>query len=356
MSSTPHVLVVGAGIVGASAAWHLLRAGARVTVLEADAPGGLATRASFAWINASVGNPYPYFRLRVRAMQEWHTLERELPGLAVRWIGSLYWELPPDERRRFVAEHASWGYDIHAVDRDDILRLEPGLAAPPAVAAYAPTEGCVEPAAAACALLTDVERFGGKVITDTPARSLAMQDGRICGVETGTGRLAADEVVVAAGVGAAPLLATAGVTLPLLHRPGVQITTRPHTTLLNGMIMTPGAAIRQSVDGRVIAVTSIDNGADGPAAALALLEVVQRMFASGEALVLERHVIGYRPMPQDELPVIGRVDAKPGLYVTVTHSGVTLAPVLGRFVAEEILSGRRDGLLAPYGFERFGQG
>jgi len=44
----PHVVIVGAGIIGASIAWHLVRAGARVTVIDAAAPGGIATRNSWA--------------------------------------------------------------------------------------------------------------------------------------------------------------------------------------------------------------------------------------------------------------------------------------------------------------------
>lgn len=78
----PHVLVVGAGIIGASTAWHLARAGARVTVVDSAKPGGISTRNSWAWINASWGNPEPYFRLRRQAIREWHRLEREVPGFA----------------------------------------------------------------------------------------------------------------------------------------------------------------------------------------------------------------------------------------------------------------------------------
>ena len=47
------IIVVGAGIVGASIGWHLTRAGASVTIVDAGQAGGVATPASFAWINAS---------------------------------------------------------------------------------------------------------------------------------------------------------------------------------------------------------------------------------------------------------------------------------------------------------------
>ena len=57
MNDRQHILIVGAGIIGASIAWHLARTSARVTVVEAGKPGGVATRNSRAWINASWGNP-----------------------------------------------------------------------------------------------------------------------------------------------------------------------------------------------------------------------------------------------------------------------------------------------------------
>ena len=146
MAEKPNILVVGAGIIGASIAWHLVRHGARVTVIDAGDPGGIATRNSWAWINASWGNPEPYFRLRVHAMEEWRRLERELPTVRVAWTGSLSWELPVDRLEAFAAQHAAWGYDVRCVDRAEAARIEPHLADPPRLAVHAPLEGAVEPA------------------------------------------------------------------------------------------------------------------------------------------------------------------------------------------------------------------
>ena len=50
---TKRIIVVGAGIVGALIGYHLARSGAKVTIIDASEAGGLATRASWAWINAS---------------------------------------------------------------------------------------------------------------------------------------------------------------------------------------------------------------------------------------------------------------------------------------------------------------
>jgi glycine/D-amino acid oxidase-like deaminating enzyme len=58
-------------------------------------------------------------------------------------------------------------------------------------------------------------------------------------------------------------------------------------------------------------------------------------------------------MPADALPVVGRSAALAGLWFAVMHSGITLAPAVGRFVTEELLHARRDPLIAPYGPARF---
>ncbi len=88
------VLVVGGGIIGASVVWHLTRAGCDVTVLDAGDGGGLATSQSFAWINASWGNPEFYFHFRRRSMAGWKRLKAELPEIPLTWCGGLLWDLP----------------------------------------------------------------------------------------------------------------------------------------------------------------------------------------------------------------------------------------------------------------------
>jgi glycine/D-amino acid oxidase-like deaminating enzyme len=183
----PNILIIGAGIIGASIAWHLVLAGASVTVMDANEPGGVATRNSWAWINASWGNPELYYRLRVRAMDEWRRLEQEVPNLQVAWVGSLLWELPPEQLQRFQIGHSAWGYDIRAVDRAEVRQIEPHLADPPELALHAPAEGVVEPLVATQALLTAAQGFGARVIANITARYLVLRAGRVVGVQTNAG-------------------------------------------------------------------------------------------------------------------------------------------------------------------------
>ncbi|MCB8829735.1 FAD-binding oxidoreductase, partial [Escherichia coli] len=119
MAKQKHVIVVGAGIIGASIAWHLARQGAAVTVV-AEQSGGVATPASFAWINASWGNPEFYFRFRRYAMEGWQRLHDELPGIGVNWCGGISWDLSPDELEAYVTQHGHWGYGVRRIDRQAV--------------------------------------------------------------------------------------------------------------------------------------------------------------------------------------------------------------------------------------------
>lgn len=79
---------------------------------------------------------------------------------------------------------------------------------------------------------------------------------------------------------------------------------------------------------------------------------VQALVSGAERVELDFHTVGYRPTPADGFPAIGRPRSRDGLYAAVTHSGITLAPVIGCFAAREIIDGQRDPLLAPYHLER----
>jgi glycine/D-amino acid oxidase-like deaminating enzyme len=351
------IIVVGAGIIGASIAWHLTRSGASVTIVDSGEAGGVATPASFAWINASWGNPEPYFRLRMRSMAEWRRLARELPGIPLGWVGGLLWDMPADKLEAYAAEHGSWGYRLRRVDRAEAARIEPRLVEPPEFALHVAEEGAVEPASTARMLVADAVRRGARFLRNTEVTALLAEGARVKGIATAHGEFAADEVVVAAGIATAKLAASVGIDVPLDNSPGLLVHSKPTAErYLNGIIIADGLDVRQTAEGRILASSSFagaDPGPDPQGVAEALFAKVQGALAGGERLEFERYTIGYRPMPTDGFPIIGRAGGLAGLYLAVTHSGVTLAPAIGLFATEELLADRQEPLLAPYRLARF---
>jgi len=357
MADRPHVIVVGSGIIGASIAWHLARDGARVTIVEAHEPGGIATRHSWAWINASWGNPEPYFRLRIRAMAEWKRLAADVPAVRPHWVGGLLYDLPHDDLVSYATQHTRWGYGIHEVGAIEAAQIEPALKIPPAFAVHVPEEGALEPAAAAQALLADSIRYGAELHRDRVIR-LDVTAGQVTGIITARGVLDADHVVIAAGTATGTLAMSVGVDVPMSAPPGLLVATKPLPKLLNGLVMAPDMHVRQLADGRLLAGTDFGGanpGDDAEKTAAAVFAGLQIMLKGGDAFSFDRYQIGYRPMPGDGFPIVGAAPGRGGLYLAVTHSGITLAAALGLFAAAEILRGHRDPLLAPFGPERFHQ-
>ena len=351
MSKT--VLVVGAGIVGASVAWHLAKAGCRVTVVDAGEGGGLATAHSFAWINANWGNPEFYFHFRRRSMAGWRRLESEIPGVEVNWCGGLTWDIPAGDFDTFEAEHTRWGYGIRRVDSAEALRIEPGLKAPPEQALFVAEEGMVEPVEAARAMLAAVVAGGGKVMTGTRIASFAIHGSRVTGAATDNGTLIeADETVIAAGTATQGLLETLDVRLKMITSPGlIMYSTVVSERLLNGMVFALQCNVRQTRQGRLIAGSDFagaDPKGEEDRMARELLARIKALVRGTEDLDVGFITVGHRPTPADGFPAIGRTDGIEGLYVTVMHSGVTLAPIVGELVAREITEGFRDPDLAPY--------
>jgi glycine/D-amino acid oxidase-like deaminating enzyme len=354
--SGPRVVVIGAGIIGASIAWHLTAGGADVTIVDASEPGGVATPCSFAWINASWGNPEPYYRLRIRSMSEWRRLVAAVPTIQLSWCGGLCWDQPVDRLKAYAEEHGRWGYGIRTVDHVEAASIEPNLADVPDFALYVAEEGAVEPRPAALALLADAERLGARLVAGAAVAGLEYRNSRVTGVSTDRGTLPADEVVLAAGAGTPAIATMADVHLPLDTPPGLLVHSRPHRRLLNGLVLSPGMHLRQTAEGRIVAgadFSGADPGTDPAETARALFARSRATLRHADGLELDFHTTGYRPTPADGFPAIGRPSGTEGLYIAVMHSGVTLAPIVGQCAAEEILNGREEPLLAPYRVARF---
>jgi glycine/D-amino acid oxidase-like deaminating enzyme len=347
------ILIVGCGIIGASLAYHLAAKGAEVTVLEAsERAGGVATPNTWGWINASWGNPEPYVKLRMRSMSMWRVLST-FRDLNVNWCGGLMWDVPPEDLNAYVMLHSAWGYGARLVDKAEALRLEPNLLSPPELAVHVAEEGVIEPEVAVRGFVNAALAAGAILETAARVQSLVMTNNRVTGVMVEDRTIEADEVVVAAGIESVGLLQTIGLALPLKESAAVVVYTKPVHTMLKGMIISPDMELRQCPDGSLLAAVDFTEGREQDEVAENVLKDVRKLLRLDHDLNVDEVRIGYRPMPIDGFPLVGRMNRIDGLYVAVTHSGITLAPAIGAFGAAEILDGVRHELMALYRPDRW---
>lgn len=348
-----HVAVIGAGIIGAASAYSLARAGHRVTVIDRGLPGGVASSASFGWVNASFFLNEAHFHLRHAAMAAHRALEADLPGFH-DWSGCLWFEAQGEEAMRFAAQLQALGYRVEDLQTPDLRARFPRLVGVDH-AIFLPEEGAIDTPALARALLVAAraEVWSGLEVND-----IRVAEGCVTGVQTAAGPLAVDEVVLAAGVGAPELLSPLGLTLPLLRRPGLMVRTRPVARIATALMSGEMGEIRQLPDGSVLIPTSVGHQGDAsqePTATPGDLarQTLDRLQQALPGMMFETDTVlmANRPVPGDGLPVLSR--ALPGLTVAVMHSGATLAPLAGQAVADIISETPVNPLWQPYDLGRF---
>jgi len=350
-----HVVIVGGGIIGASIAYHVARRGARVTVLEKAAPAAGATANSFAWINAGSKRPRGYYELNRLGMHGWRRLQHELGGdrLVVQWGGTVQWTRDRGAVEAFRAEIAAqqrWGYSSRLVDADTLRRLVPQVEPGPVEAAsFCDEEGTVDPVAATQTLLEAARGHGATVRHPAAVTGFDTDGARVRGVRLGAETIAADAVVLATGVDLPALGRPLGIAVPMKDSPGLLAHTRPHRRLLDRVVIAPGATIKQLPSGTI--VSGVDFGGSpshdtSAATGRRLLEGASRFLPPLGDATLDRVTLGWRVMPADGQPIVGRAAAGANVYLAAMHSGITLAPAIGQLAAIEPLLNRltRRGL------------
>jgi glycine/D-amino acid oxidase-like deaminating enzyme len=363
------MIVVGAGVMGASVAYRLAQAGVEVTVLEAARVGGGTSGISFAWTNAHRKPPKPYYDLNVGGMKA-HAALRDEFGATPWWHGggSLEWE-PESGRaaqRDNVTQLLAWGYTAEWIDRRQVHELEPDIdpaTIGDAPVAWFPDEGWLDPVVYAHAMLSAAcRRHGATVICGARVVDLISTGDRVAGVRLADGTLhEADMVVNCAGRWTNEVVREAGLHLPLAPTVGFLVLTPPVASSLSRVVRTSVIDARPDGAGRLMlhwnptdATLRFDSQlSPSMPQARDMVQRARRLMPSIGDVEPEAVRIAIRPIPGDELSAVGPMPRTSGYYLAVTHSGVTMSPFLGAAVADEIVRGQQRPELADFRPARF---
>jgi len=351
------VIVLGAGIIGASIAYQLQKAGAQVTVLGAGRES--ATQASFGWINASFYLNDDHFRLRADAIAAYRVLSSEL-DISVNWCGCLCFDVSGDAFDAQVADLKVKGYEFNIIDKDQFQTLAPDVGQPPDRCLYFPQEAAAESDQVAAEMLNAAIKLGARVFRGVAATGFIETGDAVTGVTTPVGDFRADHVVSAVGTATQRLMKGAGVHIRMLQRPAVMLRTQPIAQKFQHILVSEIGELRQLPDGALLLPAAIGHQSDDAETVPDITAATDDAFARLQAflpsvdLKLQSATLAYRPVPADDLPVMG--EAKDGLYVACMHSGITLAALAGQLVSQEVLDGPTNATaktLAPYRPDRF---
>lgn len=340
------IIVIGAGVIGLAIAEQLALTDAEVTILDAGAAMGATSSRGLAWVNASNKSPWPYFQLNaegVRAHAEQSTKAQEPWFHQVGTVAAQSYRSGLDSR---LDDHTRWGYQFSEGRLEEFLG-EGGLRESflDEEALLYPQEGWIDTELFKKKSLQNIQEKQGVVHEHTPVVSIEVSENGIH-IETADGTIhVTDAVINAAGTGAPAVAAMVGRNLPMRNRWGViaqvQTVGNPmgHVLMHDLLDIRPGLAGSHFLHSDQVDATLPENPeeADLSSQLNELLERAKQLHSMFDDAVLIDSTVGLRPIPSDGLPVIGPVNSVPGYYEAISHSGLTVAPVLGEILSRMVM-------------------
>jgi 4-methylaminobutanoate oxidase (formaldehyde-forming) len=360
------VVVIGAGALGASAAWHARREGLSVLLLDRGEVGGGATSRAAALLTRARSRP-ALVPLVSRTYQAIAELERELDEpLGLHRTGTLYGAASPARAaalRELVRTAEEAGIEVERVSPSRAKALAPWLEVDALEAcAFVPEDGFLDPYLLASAYARAAATAGAAVRSRVRVTSLLVDGGAVAGVETSAGRVEAGTVVLAAGAWSSAFAWRHGVGLAMAPvRSQYWITERsPLFPLDQPIAVLPDAGayarpalgallfgLRErasySADGRDV-VGDAPAPLPDPGGWDALVEggpAFARLCPALNEVGIARHVAGFSTYTPDGLPLLGPIWELDGLLVATGCCGAGIAASGGAGQAIAALAARR---------------
>jgi sarcosine oxidase subunit beta len=374
MANTADVIVIGAGVQGASLAFHLAQRGVKTLVLEKKfvAAGATGRSSGLVRMHYDVRQDTELAWASFQYFHDWKQMIGGDCGFTRTGFVQLVAPADTDTMRANVAMHQQIGVPVFLIHADDLKRLAPSFATEDVVlAAYEPESGYAIPSDTASALINAARARGARLVQDCAVTGLMMGGSRLCGVETSQGGFSAPVVVNAAGAWAGGINAMAGLDLPFdTWRHDTMFVARPpqvgasHPTVIdfaNEMYFRPegNLTLVGLEDGNPLG-ESPDSDADHakPGFVERGIDRICRRIPLMENGSLHSAHGGYDGITPDQHPMLGAAGPD-GLYLDCGFSGTgfKIAPAVGQCMAELILDGKATTVdLSIYSPQRFAEG
>lgn len=408
------IVVVGAGIVGVSAAIWLQREGNDVILIDRAAPGGGASYGNGGVLASCSIVPVTAPGLLRKApgmlldpdqplFVKWSYLPRLAPWLisylrhckpeetrriaaalapivgdslvehqalsadtgAEKWIVGSDYVFVYKDRQHFAGDAFGWsirrqhGFRWDELEGDDFRAYDPVLAPELGFGVRLPDHGRIaDPGRYVKDLASYFERKGGRLIKGE-VTDVVLDNGSVGGIRIGGETLSCSAAVVAAGAWSAPLARRLGVIVPLESERGYHLELwNPNLMPRSPVMIASGKFVATPMEGRLRLAGIVEfGGLAAPASEAPFRLLLENIRKAMPGLRWDDTTkwMGHRPAPADSIPVIGEVPGAKGAFLAFGHHhiGLTGGPKTGRLLAQ-LISGRQPQLdLAPYAPSRF---
>lgn len=365
-------LVIGAGVLGLVTAWNLQKDGHDVTIVDKVGKYAGASCRSFAWINANHKLPESYYHLNAAGVKAHEKLQEELAeyGTWFHQHGCILSDSTDGATENYASrarESQNFGYPVEFVDRVQLHELEPAIVWPTDTALFFPKDGHLDNFAFGDLIYGLLTEAGIEIlIREVESIRTSFSTAEVAFADGGTSTF--EQVVLAAGADSGPIAERSGLTLPVapLNSPGPRthsllgVTARTEVQLRR-VVISDRINVRPRQDGSMfVQIPSVEHRTEEGESPELLEEIRIVMEKSlkeffGTTISVEEVIFSGRSFPEDGVSIVGYLDDSRRVYSLVTHSGMTLGPLLGRLVANE-LTGVKEELLEEFRPSRFRNG
>ncbi len=409
-----HVVVVGAGIVGISAAIWLQRAGCRVTIVDRIGPaagtsyGNAGVLAAASVVPVTVPGlwkkaPGMLFNPNAPLFMRWSYLPRLIPFLlkymshadtkkvphiadalslllhdcadqhvalakgtdAERYLIEGDYLFCYRDKAAFEADAYGWelrrerGHEFEEMTQERLSEYDPGVGHRFGYAVRCPNHGHItDPGAYVRALAAHVEEQGGTFVT-AEVDDIGFDGGSATTVVTSAGNIDADDIVIATGVWSGPLASKLGVKVPMEAERGYHIEfVNPSIMPKSPIMVATGKFVMTPMEGRLRCAGIVEFGGLTEKRSRAPFELLKRQTMELFPELTYDSIdewMGFRPSTTDSLPLIGAFEKVPNVWSAFGHQHIGLSggPKTGRWIAQLISGQAPNADLSSFAPNRF---
>lgn len=362
LTQAPDIAIIGGGIIGATLAYRLSRAGARATLLDRREIGREASWASAGILSPPAPRYGSRTRLALASYRQYPDLIAEIEELTGRNVGYVRTgeveagtHVDETEFRALYDWRRSNGVAVEWLDRNVIVEREPALHERFELGLLTPEAGSVLLGQLTSALARAAELLGATIREHTPITAITSSGGRATHVQSFDDHMPIGGVVIAAGAWSRALGSSIDFNIPTMPVRGQMMAIAGAPIPLRSVVAAAGGYFVPRADGTVAvgATEEPDSGFDDrvtPAGIAALTRLVEQVAPSLAHGRLIETWAGLRPGTEDGELIIGRVPHLDNVWISSGHfrSGALLAPASADALASTILNNAVDPMIEPF--------